>query len=321
MDLGPSRHETTKTSPLDGPGGLMEPRTCFASALAWARASGATAGPAQSPPPGWLLPLAHAWMAAHGWHVRPTWHDVGKALSVLGCPRVSSTAGRKAYRVPKALAESWWEQVGGRPKRKRRAAKKKPHQRAVKPLFHTGLNPASRPILDSLGRVYPSLGAAAAVAGEGEGNWKGLHNALRAVRNGEALWGKWRSLLWRYLSQEETAMVPWGTRTGAVPVEWGFGPLRASHTATGIDGVRENRASERLIAVGEVVEAIVPCSLGRQQVTGGVSEPIAQVSGVADARPHLPDVGGEALDEGVDSSLGVGTTHGVTPSWCDGGGV
>lgn len=171
-----------------------------------------------------LLPLVERWLSARGYGVGVTRQHVGYAFRVLGCRRGQGDAGRLGFRVPAALAEEWWAAVGGKPKRKKAPPRPKPKQRAVAPLFHPALNEASRPLLDSLGRVYPSLGAAAAVAGRGEGALKGLHNALRPVRNGEEPWGRWRGLLWRYLTPEEVALVPFGTRTGAVPEGWGFGP-------------------------------------------------------------------------------------------------
>jgi hypothetical protein len=226
MEFGPVAHREPENGHRADPGCLVEPRSGLEAALRWARAAGVRPGPTAAPVCSALVEGANAWLAGQGYGVTVSREHVGHAFRALGCRRGCGDVGVLGYRVPRALADSWWAAVGGRPKRKKRAPKPKPQQRAVKPLFHMGLNPASRPLLDSLGRVYPSLGAAAAVAGEGEGNWKGLHNALKPVRSGEALWGRWRGVLWRYLSSGETALVPWGTRTGAVPEGWGFGPLR-----------------------------------------------------------------------------------------------
>lgn len=248
----------------------------------WARAVGVRPGPTAAPVCSALVEVANAWLAAHGYGVAVSREHVGHAFRVLGCRRGCGDVGVLGYRVPRALADSWWATMGGRPRRKKRAPKPKPQQRAVKPLFHTGLNPASRPLLDSLGRVYPSLGAAAAVAGEGDGNWKGLHNALKPIRNGDALWGRWRGVLWRYLSMEEAAIVPWGTRTGAVPEGWGFGPL--------------------------------PVAVRHEQPQGG-----GEAQAVMPAEGTNGGGGGDCEQEELPQSLSGGE-H-VTPSWCDGGGV
>lgn len=270
--------------------------------MAWARAVGAVPGPARSPSPKQLEPLMQAWMATCGWALRPTLHEVGWALRRMGCAKTKSECGQQAYRVPRALADAWWEQVGGRPKRKKRAPKPKPQQRAVKPLFHTGLNPASRPLLDSLGRVYPSLGAAAAIAGEGEGNWKGLHNALRPVRNGGAPWGRWRGVLWRYLSPEETAMVPWGTRTGAVPGGWGFGPLGGYAEAV-------------VAGDAQPLDDNLPLSVAGTHGAHGVLPRAAGATNCDAGHRNSDENGGEAAGD-FDNGICV-----VAPSWCDGGGV
>lgn len=261
------------------------------AALAWVRAVGVRPGPSASPPARRLLPAVHRWCAANGWGVEPTDRQVGLAIRSLGVRYGETDRGRKGYRVPRELADAWWAEVGGRPTRPRKKGPRKPRQRKVPPLFHP-VSYTARPVVDTLGRVYPTVGVAAAMVANlhGAGNHKALHNALKASRDGRVEWGGWRGLLWRYLTEAEVAAVPFGTRCGEAPPGWGFGLLRAPE-------VRGDDAREHLDGLG------VPEGAPKSGALEVGKNPV----------PRGP--------KGVAQRGGEQVNHGSLPLWCDGGGV
>lgn len=233
MDAYPRWPPESENSPAEAPGCHTEPRTGMEAAIAWARVIGVRPGSSASPPARRLVPAVAAWCRAQGWGVEPTDRQVGLAIRALGCRRGCSDRGGWGYRVPRELADSWWAAVGGRPKRARKKTPRARPRKKVPPLFHGQRQHMleARAVVNSLGQVYPSAYAAAELTpgARGEpGNNKALGNALKASREGRADWGRWRGLLWRYLTAKEVATVPFGTRCGEVPQGWGFGPLRGA---------------------------------------------------------------------------------------------
>lgn len=320
MDFGPRWDGPPENSHAEAPGSLVEPRSGIEAALLWARAIGVRTGPTAAPRCAALVPLVCRWLAAQGYGVEVAREHVGHAFRVFGCRPGRGDVGVLGYRVPRELAEAWWAEVGGRPKRPRKKGPRKPRQRKVPPLFHP-VGYTARPVVDTLGRVYPTVGVAAAMVANlhGAGNHKALHNALKASRDGRAEWGSWRGLLWRYLTEAEVAAVPFGTRCGEVPPGWGFGLLAARQAAASVDGVGEESLGEGLVPLSEDGASVSSGILCREEMAGGLNQLVAQLASATEAGLQQRDSGGQTVVECVDSGLGV-VAHSL-PLWCDGGGV
>jgi hypothetical protein len=218
----------------------------------WAVALGLRPGNTQGPTPSALLPVVEAWARGHGW-TGPDVLQLGAGLNAAGLRRrrqVKSGALRlllhpadcaKLWRLVRAAwapARAPGDRRGvKRPKSPRlkrtltpRPAPPQPFREAVRGLHHS-----ARPLLDSLGRVWPCPSVAARAL---RGNPKALGNSLawlRAALEGppvdsrpllEALKrkGHWRGVWWRYLTPEEVAAVPEGHMVGAPlrPYRWGL---------------------------------------------------------------------------------------------------
>lgn len=218
-------------------------------ALEWARSLGLRPGHAASPRAAALHPVVAAWAAERGW-TPPGTREIGRGMAwATGVKRrLHPEDAAKLWRLVRA---AWAPAYApGDPRAPARATREKSwrHRKGpaprVKPpplpLFHEELRKLgrkARPLVDSLGRVWPSGCVAARALG---GSYKAVDNArrlladaltgtpkestsariLEAMRRG----GSWRGVWWRHLTPAEVAAVPLGHRSGeALPgLGWGL---------------------------------------------------------------------------------------------------
>jgi hypothetical protein len=253
MDLLADLESGTLASPTASVGAEVEP-LCAEVARQWAVALQLRPGSARGPPPSALVPVVATWAAGKGLHgpdatrlaVGLTWAGLrrrladAKQLQRVALHPADSAKLWRLVRAAWAPARAPGDQRGLKRTNKRRRGLKRtltprpappqPFHEAVRNLHHS-----ARPLLDSLGRVWPSPSVAARAL---RGNPKALGNSLawlRAALEGppvdsrpllEALKrkGHWRGVWWRYLTPEEVAAVPEGHMVGAPlrPYRWGL---------------------------------------------------------------------------------------------------
>lgn len=174
----------------------------------------------RSPPAGWLAELVEVWCLERGWGVSVSASDVGLEARDAGHP-TTHTAGARGYRVHRDSARRLWALVRERhpeaprrPPQPRRTAAT-PARRVTRPPAERPLlseAPAqARPLLDSLGRVWPSASVAARL----------LRARLATVQRAATARGSALGVHWRQLTPDEVALLPPGTRAGdTVPLCW-----------------------------------------------------------------------------------------------------
>jgi hypothetical protein len=207
-----ARLETAHGAPT---GGLERglPDTDVSAVHAWMRHVGMRKGAYKSPTVTLMSRLLGELADAEGWpfnRVAPL--RLGYLLGALGFVRHSG-ASQRGYRVDRECARRLWAalpDVAPEGRRLRRAPTKRPKAgRVDAPLFwrvYRGRRKSSaRPLVDSLGRVWPSAHEAARLIPRAHHQQISL-----AARRGAAAVG----LLWRYLTPDEVRLVPADARCG-----------------------------------------------------------------------------------------------------------
>jgi hypothetical protein len=208
-------------------------------ALLWARALGLRPGNTQGPSPADLQPLVDVWAAERGM-TGPGLSNLGLGLTLAGLRR---RRGRRIHtllhRDDVARLRASMHALGVRPPLRKAGRKPLPRVPRVQPHipdFHTALHKVKRkaPLVDSMGRVWPSAEVAARVLG---GHGRSPRNALRnlryyqpptpdtsrltlAARTGDVAW---RGVLWRHLTPAEVEAIPQGTLSGTIVRAYGWG--------------------------------------------------------------------------------------------------
>lgn len=200
-----------------------EPPSERAAVLAWVEARGWRRGTSPAPPAAVLALAYRQHAAAVGWardSIHPT--RLGTHLTALGWPRYH-TGGRRGFKVDRETADALWALAPPGlpripPKRQRRARRT---GRATRRVAFWPLGPKAKPLVDTLGRVWPHARAV---------RWAGIgcHVAVqRAALHGGGAAG----CLWRFLAPHEVATVPHTARAGDV-----LPSLAWARTATGSSG-------------------------------------------------------------------------------------
>lgn len=204
----------------------------------WALSLGLRSGVTRCFQPGALLPLAERWAAERGW-TPPDVSSIGVGLAAAGVRIWNTGRARRlllhrddAARLRKLVWEAWAPRVppGERPKQRPRRVPLQcalarlaylERKRTQPPLaFHAqlahdaarrgGLSSA-RPVVDSRGRVYPSIAyAARALVGKRLKD-KAPAQLIAALRRD----GHWHGMVWRYLAPEELELIPRDAACGA----------------------------------------------------------------------------------------------------------
>lgn len=197
----------------------------------WAAAEGMRPGAYLAPPVTQLAAFYSAFARAHGWAMdEMDARTLGKCLRRLGF-RGRTQGGTRSVFVGRPVARRMWASTppdmrpGRTPKRKAARA-----GRVDAPLFwrvYAGRRKSSaQPLVDSLGRVWPSARVAASL----------LPRACRAPIQLAAKRGSSASgVLWRYLLPDEVALIPADARCGQRMewLAWG-GPTRCPACGHGL---------------------------------------------------------------------------------------
>lgn len=228
----------------------------------WAVELGLRPGNSLGPRATALVKVVAAWAAERGW-TAPDFREVGRGLRLAGFVRRRKPGRTGGYRlallhpadaallwrlVRAAWAPAW---APGDPRgpthqrqSQRRSALGKLRRAAPRlkptreqPPFHAELKQRTRPVVDSLGRVWPSVAVAATAMG---GSRQALANAVAlyrkltyieaegpvsadALRSALNKGAAWRGVWWRYLTHAEVAAVPPGTLSGGKLPGFGWG--------------------------------------------------------------------------------------------------
>jgi hypothetical protein len=199
----------------------------------WALSLGLRSGVTRCFQPGALLPLAERWATERGW-APPTVTSIGVGLAAAGVRLWRGKERRlllhrdDAARLRELVWEAWAPRVppGERPRRKEqrlplqcalgRLAYLERKRTEPAPTFHAqlaregGLSRAT-PVVDSRGRVYPTLTyAARALVGKRLKD-KAPAQLTAAMRRD----GHWHGLVWRRLLPGELEMIPHDAACGA----------------------------------------------------------------------------------------------------------
>ena len=210
----------------------------------WAVALGLRTGGVDGPHPTALEPVLARWARERGW-TAPHRRELGTGLAWAGLRRRRRAHGEGGLRLLlhrddaallwRLVREAWAPGYApgdsrGKHRRKRRA-RKYPRRTAQRPPptpFHEELARLGRgaaPVVDTLGRVWPSPCVAARHLG---GNLKALDNSRRALHHALATppvdssalrsalrkGAPWKGVLWRHLTPAEVAAVPPGHLAG-----------------------------------------------------------------------------------------------------------
>lgn len=230
---------------------MLEERPSSAEvARRWAVALGLRAGPC-SP---WgltctrLAPLIEAWAEQHGWS-GPDVGSIGVGLALAGVygrrPRRQGVARRDLllHRDDSVRLQHMAREAGTlplpRPRKPLPKLKRVKPARVVQPLFHEELERGGKkvPLCDSIGRVWPSAGAAAAaLEGESPRVVSNRASLLRAelareaevLRSAVARASMWRGVWWRRLTPAEVVNVPRSARVGDSVPGYGWGLVCAA---------------------------------------------------------------------------------------------
>lgn len=273
MDDVHALEEGLLTAAVASAGGVAPPRGSVV-ARDWALELQLRPGQALGPRATALVPVVRAWAEARGW-TAPGFREIGTGLAWVGLRRrlVSGYGKGRDRHValhPEdstrlwALVRAAWApayapgDARARSARKAREAKERrarlgPAPRVKPPplpLFHEELlklGRKARPLVDSLGRVWPSGCVAARALG---GSCKAVDNARRlladaltgtprestsarilaAMRRG----GSWRGVWWRHLTPAEVKAVPLEHRSGEALPGLGWGLVCPKCSACGV---------------------------------------------------------------------------------------
>lgn len=188
-----------------------EPHLPTHAAAEWVAARGLRPGQHPAPPTRYLVPLVLAWCDARGWCHAFAPRTVGAGFKLLGF-RERQRHGRLCYMVREVDADALWAEVQlhfpglqRTPHHSRRRTPRTPEARNPPPFWP--LPPRARPVVDGLGRIWPSAGCAARVVG--------CHQA--DIAHAIARRTLARGLAWRRARPEEVARVPPEARAGWLP--------------------------------------------------------------------------------------------------------
>lgn len=210
------------------------PQSAIEVARRWVLTLEIRSGVTRSLQPGALLPLAERWAFEQGW-TPPDVSSLGVAFRAAGVRVWNTGKARRlllhrddAARLRRLVWEAWAPRVppGERPRRK---AQRLPLQCALgrlaylerkrtepPPTFHAqlaregGLSRAT-PVVDSRGRVYPTLAHAARAFVAKRLKDKAPSQLTAALRKD----GHWHGLVWRRLLPEELELIPHDAVCGA----------------------------------------------------------------------------------------------------------
>lgn len=195
------------------------PRDAREAVRRWLAAECVLPGGHRSPPAGWLAELVADWCAARGWDCEVLGLHVSRELLAAAYEPVFSH-NRRGYRMHRDSAARLWalvrEKHPSAPSRPPgRKATHLPPRRCEAPARERPLlserQHNARPLLDSLGRVWPSAAEAARLL-----RAHPEHIQTAALRRAQAL-----GVRWRQLSPAEVALLPPETRAGdVVPLCW-----------------------------------------------------------------------------------------------------
>lgn len=214
----------------------------------WAQTLGLRQGNTRGPASTALVPVVDAWAVARGM-TGPGYRDVGRGLMWAGLVRrMKGEHGQQYLVLHRDDAAKLWRLVRaawapgcapGDPRGRQNLTRRAPRRRRLHPppdghtRFHEELarDRRQRPLVDSVGRVWPSASVAARAL---RGNRKAVDNARRAlaialegrhpvqagalasaIKKGAA----WRGRLWRHLTPEEVRAVPVEHLSGH-PLPW-----------------------------------------------------------------------------------------------------
>lgn len=208
------------------------PRTSIEVARLWALEMRLRPGSTHGVRPGALEPLVRAWAESRGWSPPPL-RAIGAGVAASGVRVWRNGPERRlllhrddAARLRQLVWEAWHPRVppGERPKQRPRrvplqcalARLAYLERREAPPGFHAqlaregGLSRAT-PVVDSRGRVYPSLAYAARALSAKRDKDKAPSRLTAAMRRD----GHWKGMVWRRLLPEELEMIPQGAACGA----------------------------------------------------------------------------------------------------------
>lgn len=205
---------------LAPPAADERPRDAFEAVRCWLADERVRPGGHRTPPAGWLAEVVSAWCTAQGWDFEVSAAHVSAELLAAGHPRYNGSRHR-GYRAHRDSARRLWALVRERhpeaprrPPQPRRTAAT-PARRVTRPPDERPLlseaPPQARPLLDSLGRVWPSASVAARL----------LRARLATVQRAATARGSALGVHWRQLTPDEVRLLPPGTRAGdTVPLCW-----------------------------------------------------------------------------------------------------
>lgn len=241
--------------------------TGAAVARDWALALRLRPGNTLGPTPSALAPVVAAWAAGQGW-TGPGSREIGTGLIWAGLKRRRPGARgvrqvllhhSDCARLWALVRDAWAPAYAPGDGRGRREHKRRDRARLglaprlkppLLPLFHEELSKLgrkARPLVDSLGRVWPSGCVAARALG---GSYKAVDNARRlladaltgtpkvstsaAIREAMKRGGTWRGVWWRHLTPAEAAAVPLEHRSGEPLPGLGWGLVCPRCSACGV---------------------------------------------------------------------------------------
>lgn len=209
-----------------------EPESNLDAVRQWVTARGWRPGRAASPPPTALAELYAQHAASLGW--ARDWlapGEVARCLRVLGW-RDFLRGGRRGFRVDADTARALEAAAPGASaiRRGKRPRRRPAPPKRVAPLFHAVLadvrRTRARPLVDTLGRVWPSARVAASLLPR-------VHH--QDVQRAASRGGPAAGALWRYLTPAEVARVPPMHLSGHVLPALAWGGTVAAHGASRLE--------------------------------------------------------------------------------------
>lgn len=223
-----------ETAADDAPPADSEPRTELDAVRLWLADVGCRPGGTMGPSIGRMSDAYARHAASQGWGfdwVGPSL--MGRTLRRLGY-RVHATAGSRGALMNRDAARRLWAEVPREERPKRPRKHRSAPQRAAlprAPLFWACLADgrrartakpalAAKPLVDTLGRVWPSARVAASLLPHAH------HRHIQECASGKVTRGV-GGVLWRYLTPDEVRLVPPMHRAGQVLPEFAWGLARA----------------------------------------------------------------------------------------------
>lgn len=202
-----------------------EPRTPREAVRAWVTALALKPGAHQSPGMTLLGGCFTRHARGAGWALDSmTANALGRCLRALGFT-AASCGGVRGVLVTRDNARVLWAETP----RKKQPGRKLPRRLVgpprVRPPFYP-LGPKARPLVDTLGRVWPNARVAAAALPRVN------HQDIQACAKGRRVGVG--GCLWRYLTPEEVALVPPMHVSGHVIAALAWGRTVTAHGATGV---------------------------------------------------------------------------------------